>query len=304
MKTPWWFLRKNIVAILLLPISWIYYLVGRVVFIVRSINPMRSRRKIICVGNIFAGGVGKTPIVRAIAQYLDAPIVMRGYKKNKNSGDCGDEANMLARAGLNVHVGDRKSNLILLNNQNQEIGPIVMDDGLQNPTIKKDVSIIVFDQALGYGNGFLLPSGPLRQPKRAAKKADAIIVIKNKKTKKNFKLPDNVPVFYAKNQTVSPYDEDVKLVAFAGIGYPKKFFDSLHNVVAKRAFPDHYQYTDDDINKLMMLAKKKGAKLITTEKDWVRLPVEIRDEIKYARLDTVIDNLFWDWLKEKLKCQQ
>ena len=226
MKTPWWFLRKNIVAILLLPISWIYYLVGRVVFIVRSINPMRSRRKIICVGNIFAGGVGKTPIVRAIAQYLDAPIVMRGYKKNKNSGDCGDEANMLARAGLNVHVGDRKSNLILLNNQNQEIGPIVMDDGLQNPTIKKDVSIIVFDQALGYGNGFLLPSGPLRQPKRAAKKADAIIVIKNKKTKKNFKLPDNVPVFYANNQTVSPYDEDVKLVAFAGIGYPKKFFDS------------------------------------------------------------------------------
>ena len=304
MKTPWWFLRKNIVAILLLPISWIYYLVGRVVFIVRSINPMRSRRKIICVGNIFAGGVGKTPIVRAIAQYLDAPIVMRGYKKNKNSGDCGDESNMLARAGLNVHVGDRKSNLILLNNQNQEIGPIVMDDGLQNPTIKKDVSIIVFDQALGYGNGFLLPSGPLRQPKRAAKKADAIIVIKNKKTKKNFKLPDNVPVFYAKNQTVSPYDEDVKLVAFAGIGYPKKFFDSLHNVVAKRAFPDHYQYTDDDINKLMMLAEKKGAKLITTEKDWVRLPVEIRDEIKYARLDTVIDNLFWDWLKEKLKCQQ
>lgn len=304
MKTPWWFLRKNIVAILLLPISWVYYLAGRVVFIVRSINPIRSRRKIICVGNIFAGGVGKTPIVRAIAQYLDAPIVMRGYKKNKNSGDCGDEANMLARAGLNVHVGDRKSNLILLNNQNQEIGPIVMDDGLQNPTIKKDVSIIVFDQALGYGNGFLLPSGPLRQPKRAAKKADAIIVIKNKKTKKNFKLPDNVPVFYAKNQTVSPYDEDVKLVAFAGIGYPKKFFDSLHNVVAKRAFPDHYQYTDDDINKLMMLAKKKGAKLITTEKDWVRLPVEIRDEIKYARLDTVIDNLFWDWLKEKLKCQQ
>lgn len=304
MKTPWWFLRKNIVAILLLPISWIYYLVGRVVFIVRSINPMRSRRKIICVGNIFAGGVGKTPIVRAIAQYLDAPIVMRGYKKNKNSGDCGDEANMLARAGLNVHVGDRKSNLILLNNQNQEIGPIVMDDGLQNPTIKKDVSIIVFDQALGYGNGFLLPAGPLRQPKRAAKKADAIIVIKNKKTKKNFKLPDNVPVFYAKNQTVSPYDDDVKLVAFAGIGYPKKFFDSLHNVVAKRAFPDHYQYTDDDINKLMMLAEKKGAKLITTEKDWVRLPVEIRDEIKYARLDTVIDNLFWDWLKEKLKCQQ
>jgi tetraacyldisaccharide 4'-kinase len=111
-------------------------------------------------------------------------------------------------------------------------------------------------------------------------------------------------VFYAQNQTVSPYDEDVKLVAFAGIGYPKKFFDALKNVVAKRSFPDHYQYISDDINKLIALADKKGAKLITTEKDWVRLPVEIRDEIKYARLDTVIDKLFWDWLKEKLKCQQ
>ena len=83
MKTPWWFLRKNIVAILLLPISWIYYLVGRIVFLGRSINPLISRRKIICVGNIFAGGVGKTPVVRAIAQYFDAPIVMRGYKKIK-----------------------------------------------------------------------------------------------------------------------------------------------------------------------------------------------------------------------------
>lgn len=304
MKTPWWFLRKNLFSVLLLPISWLYYLVGRIVFLGRSINPLISRRKIICVGNIFAGGVGKTPVVRAIAQYFDAPIVMRGYKKNKNSGDCGDEANMLARSGLTVHVGDRKSNVVLLNNQNQEIGPIVMDDGLQNPTIKKDVSIMVFDQGLGYGNGFLLPAGPLRQPKRAAKKADAIIVIKSNKPKKNFKLPKNVPVFYAQNQTVSPYDEDVKLVAFAGIGYPKKFFDALKNVVAKRPFPDHYQYMSDDINKLIALADKKGAKLITTEKDWVRLPVEIRDEIKYARLDTVIDKLFWDWLKEKLKCQQ
>ena len=304
MKTPWWFLRKNLFSVLLLPISWLYYLVGRIVFLGRSINPLISRRKIICVGNIFAGGVGKTPVVRAIAQYFDAPIVMRGYKKNKNSGDCGDEANMLARSGLTVHVGDRKSNVVLLNNQNQEIGPIVMDDGLQNPTIKKDISIMVFDQGLGYGNGFLLPAGPLRQPKRAAKKADAIIVIKSNKPKKNFKLPKNVPVFYAQNQTVSPYDEDVKLVAFAGIGYPKKFFDALKNVVAKRSFPDHYQYIFDDINKLIALADKKGAKLITTEKDWVRLPVEIRDEIKYARLDTVIDKLFWDWLKEKLKCQQ
>lgn len=300
MKTPRWFLKKNIVAILLLPLSLLYFVFSRIVFHFRRSGELKSRRKIICVGNILAGGVGKTPIVRQIANYLDAPVVMRGYKMNKSTNSIGDEAEMLARAGLAVHVGDRKSNIILLNNQNDAVGPIVMDDGLQNPTIAKDVSIIVFDQGIGYGNGFLLPAGPLRTPKKSAGKADAIIVIRNQTPKKNFKLPKNVPVFYADNKTISPYDDTQKLVAFAGIGYPGKFFKSLNNVVAVRAFADHYQYTDEDIKKLFELAKKHNAKLITTEKDWVRLPVQIRDEIKYAKLDTVIENRFWDWLKEKL----
>ena len=303
MKTPGWFLRKGPTAFLLMPVSLVYYMIGRVVFWMRAWRPIKSRRPIICVGNILAGGVGKTPVVRAIANYFGAPVVMRGYKKSDKTGNVGDEATMLARTGLAVHVGDRKSNVVLLNKQQSETGPIVMDDGLQNPTIKKDVSILVFDEGLGYGNGFLLPSGPLRVPKSAAEKADAIIVIKNKVANKKFSLPVGVPVFFAKNQTVSPYDDDEKLVAFAGIGYPKKFFNSLRNVVARRAFADHYEYTDEDLKKLFALAEKKKAKLITTEKDWVRLPVEIRDKIKYARLDTVIDNKFYDWLKEKIKCQ-
>ena len=300
MKTPKWFLKKNLFSVLLIPVSWVYYVFSRLVYYLRCSGAMKSRRKIICVGNILTGGVGKTPIVRQIANYLDAPVVMRGYKMNKSTNSIGDEAEMLARAGLAVHVGDRKSNIILLNNQNDAVGPIVMDDGLQNPTIAKDVSIIVFDQGIGYGNGFLLPAGPLRTPKKSAGKVDAIIVIRNQIPKKNFKLPKNVPVFYADNKTISPYDDTQKLVAFAGIGYPGKFFKSLNNVVATRAFADHYQYTDDDIKGLIDLAKKHNAKLITTEKDWVRLPVQIRDDIKYAKLDTVIENRFWDWLKEKL----
>ncbi len=300
MKTPWWFLSKNPVSLILVPVSWLYYGVGRVVYFLRSVRPLKSRRKIICVGNILAGGVGKTPVVRAIANRYGASVVMRGYKKSAKTGNIGDEAVMLSRTGLAVHVGDRKSNVCLLNRQSDDT-PIVMDDGLQNPTIKKDVSLIVFDEGVGYGNGFMLPAGPLRVPKRAAKNADAIIVIRSARPKKNFVLPVGVPVFYAKNQTVSPYDEDEKLVAFAGIGYPKKFFGALKNVVARRAFADHYQYTAEDLEKLITLARKKKAKLITTEKDWVRLPDAMRDQIKYARLDTIIDNAFWDWLKEKLK---
>ncbi len=305
MKTPWWFLHKTPLSFLLLPISFIYWLVSKVVYGFRKLRVYKSRRPIICVGNILAGGVGKTPIVRNIATFLDAPIVMRGYKKSAKTGNAGDEALMMSRDGLQVHTGNRRANIILLNKQKSEKGPIVMDDGFQNPSINKDISVVVFDSALGVGNGFILPAGPLRESKRALKRTDAVIIIKNKndKIERNLKLPDNIPVFYAHTQTVSPYSEKTPLVAFAGIGYPKKFFRALSgcNVVATRSFADHWQYTDEDIEKLVMLAKKKKAKLITTEKDWVRLDTKIQDKIKYAKLVTVIDNQFFEWIKGRLE---
>lgn len=301
MKTPWWFLHKTPFAFLLCPIAWLYYGIGRIVYFFRKIGAYKSRRPIICVGNILAGGVGKTPIVRQIASYLSAPVVMRGYKKTAQTNGTGDEALMLSRDGLQVHTGHRKSNIVLLNKQLSESGPIVMDDGFQNPSIKKDVSILVFDEGLGYGNGFLLPAGPLREPKRAIRRADAVIVIRSGKPRKKFRLPDNIPVFYATNKTVSPYGANEKLFAFAGIGYPKKFFGALENVVGRKSFPDHYQYTNADIDALRQMAKKRGAKLITTEKDWVRLPENVRDEIDFARLETVIEPNFYSWLKGAIK---
>ena len=301
MKTPYWFMHKTLVSCILLPVSFVYYAASRIVFKLRKWHGYKSRRSVICVGNILAGGVGKTPIVREIASRLHAPVVMRGYKKTVKTGNIGDEASMLSRAGLIVHTGDRESNVILLDKQQSENSPIVMDDGLQNPTVKKDISIMVFDESIGFGNGFLLPAGPLREPRRHAANADALMIIRSKNRRKNFTIPTGIPVFYVENETVSPYDEKTPIVAFAGIGYPKKFFNCLSNVVATRAFPDHYQYTDDDINRLMDLAEKHNAKLVTTEKDWVRLPESVRDKIKYAELKTKIEDGFWNWLGGKLK---
>ena len=303
MKTPKWFLRRNLISVLLIPLSWVYYLGSSLVFWIRKHMQYSSQRPIICVGNILAGGVGKTPIVRQIATFFDAPVVMRGYKKSAQTGDIGDEALMLSKGGLAVHVGDRKSNIVLLNKQSNKKTPIVMDDGLQNPKIKKDISVMVFDEGLGYGNGFLLPAGPLRQPKSAAKNADVFVVIRNKNVHKNFILPYGIPVFYAQSKTISPYDNTEKLVAFAGIGYPEKFFSALENVVVKKSFPDHWQYTDEDIEGLIKLATKHNAKLVTTEKDWVRLPEKYQSKIKYAKLELNIETTFFDWLKEKVKCQ-
>lgn len=301
MKTPWWFLHKTPIAFLLYPFAWMYYLIGRVVYFCRKITAYKSRRPIICVGNILAGGVGKTPIVRQIATYLDAPVVMRGYKKTSQTNGAGDEALMLSRDGIQVHTGDRKSNIVLLNKQLSDLRPIVMDDGFQNPSIKKDLSILVFDEKLGFGNGFLLPAGPLRERKKAIFRADAIIVIRSTTPRKNFILPHNIPIFYATNKTISPYKPKEKLFAFAGIGYPKKFFDALDNVVGRKSFPDHYQYTDADIENLFKSAKRHKAHLITTEKDWVRLPESVRDKIEFARLETIIDSDFYSWLDRGCK---
>lgn len=299
MKTPWWFLHKTLLAFLLLPVSWVYYFFSVIVYNLRKISAYKSRRKIICFGNILAGGVGKTPIVRAVAKYLDAPVVMRGYKKGKKTGWVGDEAMMLARDKIQVHVGDRKSNVILLNKQKDNT-PIIMDDGLQNPRIKKDLSVLVFDQGLGFGNGFLLPAGPLREPRWAIRRANAVIIIRGAKKVRKIKLPPEIPVFYADSVTISPYDENEKIFAFAGIGYPRKFFGQLKNVVGKKTFPDHYQYTDDDLRNLIATAEQYDARLLTTEKDWVRLPQWARTEIKYARLDITLGQDFFDWLGENI----
>ena len=306
MKTPWWFLHKTPIAFLLWPVSMIYRLASRVVFWWRGIFARGTNNRIvICVGNILAGGVGKTPIVREIASALNSPVVMRGYKKSAGTLGIGDEALMLNRAGIQVHTGNRKSNIRLLDAQSATT-PIVMDDGFQNSSIKKDISILVFDAKLGIGNGFGLPAGPLREGRRAIRRADAIIIVnptddvRAARLMVRLKIPENMPVFYVRNKTVSPYKNGTKLFAFAGIGYPKKFFAALSDVVGRRAFPDHYQYTSDDIARLKELAARRGAKLITTEKDWVRLPENAQNEIKYAELKTEIDSEFFVWLKEKI----
>lgn len=297
MKTPKWFLKKLPIAYLLLPVAVFYYIVSKVVYVFRLFYQKTSKRPVICIGNILAGGVGKTPIVAEIAKFLKSPVIMRGYKKDKNSDDIGDEAKMLQKAGINVYVGSRDKNIKLLNIQKSKT-PIVMDDGFQNSTIKKDLSVLVFDENIGFGNGLLLPAGPLREPRSAVKRSDAVIIIKSNTDKKLNLGGYHGPVFYATNKTIIPTKK--KFIAFAGIGYPQKFFNSLGTKpIETIGFPDHYQYKKSDLQKLYYLAKKSNAELITTEKDWVRLSSDDQKKIKFAKLETTIEPVFWNWLKEK-----
>ena len=300
MKTPRWFLKKRLMAYLLCPLSLFYLIGSKIVFNLRKAHEYISRRPIICFGNILSGGVGKTPVVRTVAKFFDAPVVMRGYKKSKETYGLGDEAKMLSNDGILVHVGNRKSNLILLNKQKSD-SPIIMDDGFQNSSIKKDISVLVFDESVGFGNGFLLPAGPLREKKSAIRRADAIILIKRKNVTRNFALPTDIPVFKAKNTEICPYNDKTPVIVFAGIGYPEKFFDNVPcKIIEKISFPDHYQYTKEDIENLINKAKKKNAELLTTEKDWVRLPDWAQKQIKFSVLNIDIEKSFYDWLKGKV----
>lgn len=304
MKTPDFFLKRSFIAYLLLPGAAVYYVISKFVYLWRKVFQKSSKRPVICIGNILAGGVGKTPIVMELAKHLGSPVVMRGYKKTRASGDMGDEAKMLKKAGISVLVGDRKKNVGTLNKRKDKT-PIVMDDGFQNPGVKKDVSILVFDENIGVGNGFVLPAGPLREPMCAVKRADAIIIIRNRESgirnPQLLKLKNyNRPIFYATNETIMPKIKE-HFIAFAGIGYPKKFFDCLYPApVDVKSFPDHYRYKKSDLNKLFMAAHAEAADLITTEKDWVRLPKDAAKKIKVAKLKTTIEPAFWRWLNENI----
>lgn len=299
MKTPEWFLNKNIISYSLLPLSILYFCFSKIVYFFRLLFVFKSNRKIICVGNIFAGGIGKTPIVLSIAKKLKLPVVMRGYKKKKK--DIGDEAKIFKNAGIDVLVGSRKNNIRTLNFCDKD-KPILMDDGFQNSTIKKDISILVFDEFIGLANGFILPAGPYREALSAIKRSDAIIIIKGITNKLEKKLNKyKKPIFFVENKTLIPPTKYQKIIAFAGIGYPEKFFNSLKIKPIKTfSFPDHYEYKNKDLDNLLDFAEKEKASLITTEKDWVKFPDDYKNKINFAILDTKIENKFWIWLKGKI----
>lgn len=329
MKTPSWFLQKSFIAYTLMPLSFVYYAVAKIVFWLRGHDVPQNKIPIVCVGGILAGGVGKTPIVRELAHAFNAPVVMRGYgrndthetkqvRKKDNVDNVGDEAKMLFDNGINVYVGARKKSIEQIN-ADARIGPcpraIILDDGFQNPTIRKNFSVLVFDEKIGFGNGFLLPAGPLREPvSTGIRRADAICVVqgtiqKTKNEKCDVFMSEikkyGKPIFIVKTETVVPISNranQISYVAFSGIGYPQKFFDSIRekiNLVDEIPFPDHYNFTDLELRDLRARAKKLNAKLITTEKDFARLPTAMRRIVVVAPQVITLPQGLIDLIKRK-----
>lgn len=264
----------------------------------------RAPVPVICCGNVTVGGAGKTTVVLDLARRLldrgqAVHILLRGYggrsrgphrvQLDDTAADVGDEALLLAEVAPTWTGGDRADSARLAVEAGASV--LLMDDGLQNPSLTKDFSFLVVDGATGFGNGRVLPAGPLREPVAAgAARCQAAIAIGA-----GVALPPALPVLRAR-LTQGPEISALRgqrVLAFAGIAYPDKFFAPLIAagalLVRRAPFPDHYAYHRRDIETLLDRAASLDAVLVTTPKDAVRLPHDVR-----ARVRVVGVGLTWE----------
>jgi len=259
---------------------------------------------VICVGNINAGGTGKTPTVIALAGILaargvEAHVVSRGYggseigplrvdEMRHEAASVGDEPLLMAAFCPTWVALDRAAGAKAAIDAGAEV--ILLDDGFQNPALKKTLSLIVVDAQVGFGNGRVLPAGPLREPVAAGlARADALISIGSEKAQRQ--LEDNWPELAGHlrlKAALKPLKMGMdwhgqRVIAFAGIGRPSKFFKTLAKegaeIIAQHAFADHAPYSDAVLQRLLKESRAKNAQLVTTEKDAARLPQNFRPEV-------------------------
>ena len=304
MRAPlFWFTppdRPAILARALAPIS--------ALFAAGTANRLRRPPKIkadipvICVGNINAGGTGKTPttialIERLIARGHTPHVVSRGYggtlegpvrvdERAHKSDQTGDEPLLLAAFAPTWVAKDRAAGV--QSAQDAGANVVLMDDGFQNPDVAKDLSIVVVDAMRGFGNGRVMPAGPLRETVDAGmRRADLVLSIGPPSAQDRFaaQWSFNVPHLVghlAPLPTGMPW-RDLKLLAFAGIGHPEKFFVTLRDMgadlVRAEALGDHQPLTNTLMKRLEVEAAAQRAQLVTTEKDAVRLPDSFRMKV-------------------------
>lgn len=325
-KTPdFWFPENpsssSVTANLLRPISALYALGHKIK--TATTNEQSVSIPVLCIGNITAGGSGKTPTAIALHHLIikeglakNPFFLTRGYggrikghelvqPEHHSVKDTGDEPQILAKHSKTVISANRYLGAKLAHDLGADI--ILMDDGFQNKTLHKDISFLAIDGTRGLGNGLLIPAGPLREPiSEALKRAHAIILIGEDRHRVLSTLPQTLPVFMATLRGCYAGDTPRPFVAFAGIGNPQKFFRTLKessvNPAAFHAYADHHPYSDTDMAFLLSEAQKHKAILITTEKDHQRIPDAYRSQIEIfpVRLEWQDENAMIEFLKEHI----
>jgi len=259
---------------------------------------------VICCGNATVGGAGKTTVTIALIELLlqrekAVHVLLRGYggtargPRKVEVGDpvklVGDEALLLARYAPTWIGADRAASARAAIAAGAEV--LLMDDGLQNPSLAKTLSLLIIDGTTGFGNGRVLPGGPLREPViAAASRCHVGILIGNDETNAAKWLPTGFPVVSAHLEQTEAIEAliDKKVVAFAGIAIPNKFFAALRRsgieLVAQISFPDHHQFRAAELARLEEQANAQGAILVTTPKDAMRLPTKMKVHVVDVRV--------------------
>ena len=252
--------------------------------------------KTICVGNIYIGGTGKTPIAIKINQIL-SNLNYRTVFIKKNHTESFDEEKLLKKHGR-VLSGPKRIETLIQANKDNDVA--IFDDGLQDVTINYDLKFVCFNTKNFIGNGMLIPAGPLREKINSLKNYDAVILSGNnensdqaitiiKKYNKDIKIFQSTYTL----ENIDKIDKKGKYVAFAGIGNPNNFYTTLinsnFNIVEFLGYPDHKLYSDSDIKKIVSIAKTLDAKILTTEKDYLRLEIlkdyDLLKNIQYIKMN-------------------
>ena len=280
-------------AILFFPISILFLLFS-------FINKYKISKKfpipVICVGNIYVGGTGKTPLASEIFKITKSlgknPAFVKKYYDYLK-----DEIAMLKKVGTTFVSKSRKEAIESLIKNKNDIA--ILDDGFQDYTIKKNFSVVCFNQKQWIGNGLVIPSGPLRERITAVNRSDCIVINGERNVKiedQIYKKNKNAKIFYSKYKPVDINRfKDKQIYAFSGIGNPSNFFDLLRennlNLIGTNSFPDHYHFTKSDLEILIKkINSEKNQILLTTEKDYFRIHDNFKTHFQYLKIELEIEN--------------
>ena len=317
MKTPKYWQSNSFISKLLTPLGYIYG--GLTGLRIKLKKPKKAEIPVICIGNITAGGTGKTPVSISVAKLLSGEMfhpyfVSRGYggklqnvivnNKKHTARDVGDEPLLLSAQAPVVVNADRYKAAQKGTEQGADV--VIMDDGFQNPGLHKDLSFLVFDGHYGIGNGKIIPAGPLRETlENGIKRANAVIILG--KDKHNLAQRCGLPVFFGHTEAAQTTINNQDVIAFAGIGHPQKFYHTLKqqgfNVVKTIDFPDHHFYTREDLDAIVKEAQKLNAQIYTTGKDFVKIPPLYSQDINVLEIAVVWDKPeeLLNFIKQKIQ---
>ena len=292
----WDYKKPNIISYILWPISILIKLINSL----RTINPKKkySSIKTICVGNIYIGGTGKTSLSLKINEILNKNKIKTCFVKKFYSNQT-DEQNILENNGKLFKEKKRTDSIKRAIYEGYKIA--ILDDGLQDPSIDYDLNIVCFNNFNWIGNGLTIPSGPLRENIKNIKKYKNVFLNGNNENLEEIKkfilrIDPNINIYEGKyiNKNLNEFNLNDNFLVFSGIGNHETFISMLKinkfKIIKDIEFPDHYKYSTKDINNIISISKELNCKIITTEKDFMRLKENNCYDIKYIKVDLEILN--------------